>query len=125
MPSSPVKAYAAPDDIPDEQVASFLINPAAAIHMVRHVLAVPYEEWLLQSAAGSELGRMIIRLARRKGITTLNIVRRREVVPELKAIGADAVIVSTDGPIDEYVRAVVGPDGVKYTLDPVAGRTRR
>jgi NADPH2:quinone reductase len=118
-----VKAYPAPDDIPDEQLASFLINPATAILMVRHVLAVPSGEWLLQSAAGSELGRMIIRLAKRDGVKTLNIVRRTETVPELHAIGADAVIVSTDGPIDEQVRDIVGPGGVNYALDPVAGQT--
>ena len=50
-----------PDDLPNAQVASFLINPASAILMLRHVLAVPKGEWLLQPAAGSELGRMIIR----------------------------------------------------------------
>ena len=31
----------APDDLPDEQVASFTINPASAILMLRHVLAIP------------------------------------------------------------------------------------
>jgi NADPH:quinone reductase-like Zn-dependent oxidoreductase len=46
----------APDDIPDEQVASFLIDPASAILMVRYLLAVPRGEWLLQSAVDSELG---------------------------------------------------------------------
>ena len=60
-------AWPVPDDIPDEQVASLMINPATAILMVRHVLAVPREQWLLQPAAGSELGRMIIRLARHIG----------------------------------------------------------
>jgi NADPH:quinone reductase len=118
-----VKAYPAPDDIPDEQVASFLINPATAILMLRHVLAVPPGDWLLQSAAGAELGRMVIRLAKRDGIKTINIVRRKDAVEELQAIGADVVIVSTDGPIDEQVRDIVGPDGVKYALDPVAGQT--
>jgi NADPH2:quinone reductase len=113
----------APDGIPDEQVASFVINPASAILMVRHVLAVPRGEWLLQSAAGSELGRMIIRLAKRDGIRTLNVVRRRESVAELEAIGADAVIVSSDGPIDAQVRDIVGPQGVKYAIDPVVGQT--
>jgi len=38
--------------------------------MRRHVLAIPKGEWLLQSAAGSELGPMIIRLARHDGICT-------------------------------------------------------
>lgn len=110
-----------PDDLSDEQVASFFINPASAIAMVRYVLAVPRGEWLLQSAAGSELGRMIIRLARHDGIRTLNIVRRRASVAELERQGADAVIASTEGPIDEQVRRIAGAQGVKYAIDPVAG----
>jgi NADPH2:quinone reductase len=113
----------APRDIPDEQVASFLINPASAILMVRNLLAVPRGEWLLQSAAGSELGRMIIRLARHDGIRTVNVVRRRESAAELERLGADAVVVSADGPIHEQVRSIVGPQGVKYAIDPVAGET--
>ena len=110
-------------DVPDEQAASFVINPASAILMLRHVLAVPRGEWLLQSAAGSQIGRMIIRLASRAGIRTINIVRRRESVAGLKELGADAVIVSADGPIDEQVRGITGPEGVRYAVDPVAGKT--
>ncbi len=117
------KVYPVPDDIADEQIASFLINPATAILMVRHVLAVPRGDWLLQSAAGGELGRMIIRLAKHDGIRTINVVRRREAVQELKELGADEVIVSTDGPIDEQVRKIVGPQGVNFAIDPVAGQT--
>lgn len=116
------KVYAIPDDIPDEQVASFMINPATAILMVRHVLAVPRGEWLLQSAANSELGRMIIKLAKRDGIRTINVVRRREAVQDLLDIGADAVIVSSDGPTDEQVHKIV-PNGVGFAIDPVAGQT--
>jgi NADPH:quinone reductase-like Zn-dependent oxidoreductase len=112
-----------PDDLPDEQVASFIINPATAILMLRHVLAIPAGEWLLQSAANSELGRMIIRLAKHDGVRTINVVRRREVAAELQDLGADAVIVSTEGPIDEQVRRIVGLQGVKYALDPVVGET--
>jgi NADPH:quinone reductase-like Zn-dependent oxidoreductase len=110
-------------DIPDEQVASFFVNPATVLAMVRHVLQVPRGEWLLQSAAGSALGRMIIKLGRHDGFKTLGVVRRREAVDELKALGADAVIASSDGPIDEQVRRVTGADGVKYALDPVGGET--
>jgi NADPH:quinone reductase-like Zn-dependent oxidoreductase len=110
-------------DIPDEQVASFFVNPATALAMVRHVLKVPRGAWLLQSAAGSQLGRMIIRLTRHDGIKTANVVRRREAIDELKALGADAVIASSDGPIEAQVRQVVGADGVRYALDPVGGDT--
>jgi NADPH:quinone reductase len=110
-------------DVPDEQAASFVINPASAILMLRHVLAVPRGEWFLQSAAGSQIGRMMIRLAKRAGIKTINIVRRRESVAELNQLGADAVIVSAEGPIDEQVRDITGPEGVRYAVDPVAGET--
>ena len=115
--------FPVPDDLPDEQVACYIINPATAILMLRHVLAIPAGEWLLQSAANSELGRMIIRLAKHDGVRTINVVRRREVAAELQDLGADAVIVSTEGPIDEQVRRIVDPQGVKYAIDPVAGET--
>jgi NADPH:quinone reductase len=111
------------DDIPDEQVASFFVNPATVLAMVRHVLKVPRGEWLLQTAAGSQLGRMIIKLGRHDGFKTLNVVRRREAIDELKALGGDAVIASADGPIDEQVRRVAGADGVHYAVDPVGGDT--
>jgi NADPH:quinone reductase len=113
----------APDNLPDEQVACFTINPASALLMLRHVLAIPQGEWLLQSAASGELGRMIIRLAKHDGIRTINVVRRRESAAELQRLGADAVIVATEGPIDEQVRRIVGQEGVKYAIDPVVGET--
>lgn len=112
-----------PADIPDEQVASAFVNPASVLAMVRHVLKVPRGEWLLQSAAGSTLGRMIIKLGRHDGFKTLNVVRRREAIDELQLLGGDAVISSSDGPISEQVRRVTGSDGVAYALDPVGGDT--
>jgi NADPH:quinone reductase-like Zn-dependent oxidoreductase len=40
----------------------------------------------------------------------------------IKHLGADAVIVSTDGPIDQQVRAIVA-EGVRYAIAPVVGET--
>jgi NADPH:quinone reductase len=113
--------FPVPHDVPDEQMACMLINPGSTILMLRHVLAVPSGEWLLQSAATSELGRMMIRLAKHDGVRTVNVVRRREAVADLQRLGADAVVVSTEGPIDQQVRKIVGPEGVRYAIDPVVG----
>lgn len=118
-----IRAIPVPSDLPDEQVASFFVNPATVLAMARHVLKVPKGEWLLQSAAGSTLGKMMIRLGRADGFKTLNVVRRREAIDELKALGGDAVISSSDGPIDEQVRALTGGRGVAYAIDPVGGET--
>ncbi|WP_236023050.1 zinc-binding dehydrogenase [Dictyobacter formicarum] len=63
---------------------------------------------------------MIIKLARRDGIRTVNVIRRHASIAELEQLGADAVIASEDGPIDEQAHRIVGPQGVKYAIDPVA-----
>src|SRR5271163_1826498 len=34
-----------------------------------------------------------------------------------------AQIVSSEGPVDEQVRKILGPEGVKFAIDPVAGDT--
>jgi NADPH:quinone reductase-like Zn-dependent oxidoreductase len=111
-----------PDDIPDEQAATFFVNPATALVMIQDVLRVPRGAWLLQSAAGGELGKMVIRLGKKHGFRTLNVVRRREQAEELKALGADAVVVESDGPLPEQT-AKVAPEGIRYALDPVGGKT--
>ena len=112
-----------PSDIPDDQAATFFVNPATALALTRHVLAVPPGAYLLQTAAGSALGRMVIRLGKEYGFRTVNVVRRREQVEELTALGADHVLVESDGPLDEQVRLVTGADGVPFVIDPVGGET--
>ncbi len=111
-----------PDGISDDQAATFFVNPATAVIMIRQVLRVGRGEWLLQSAAGGELGKMVIRLGRKDGFRTLNVVRRREQVEELKKLGADEVIVESDGPIPEQV-ARIATGGVRHAIDPVGGAT--
>jgi NADPH:quinone reductase-like Zn-dependent oxidoreductase len=117
------QARPVPDDIPDEQAACFFVNPASVMAMARHVLSVPKGEWLLQSAAGSTLGRMLINLGHHDGFKTLNVVRRHEAIDELKKLGGDAVISSSDGPIEEQVRRITGGEGARYAVDPVGGDT--
>jgi NADPH:quinone reductase-like Zn-dependent oxidoreductase len=108
-------------DLPDDQVASFFVNPASAYVMVTKVLQVPRRAWLLQTAAGSALGRMVIRLGKYYGFKTLNVVRRRESAEELKALGADAVICTDSESLAERVGQITGGDGVRFALDAVGG----
>ncbi len=97
------------DDIPDEQAAAAFVNPTTVLALARHVLKVRRGEWLLQSAAGSTLGRMMIKLGRHDGFqarSTSSAVARRST--NSRRLGADAVISSAEGPIDEQVRRIVG-----------------
>jgi len=115
-----------PDSLSDEQAAVFFINPASALLMTRWILKVPRGSWIMQSAAGSALGRMIIRLGNHFGFRTINIVRRREQVNELQELGGDAVFCADESTsqneLTEQIRNVCHGDLPQYAVDPVGGR---
>ncbi len=110
-----------------EQAATFFVNPATALIMTTRVLQVPAREWLVQTAAGSELGKMVIRLGHRFGFRTLNIVRRPEQADELLRLGADRVLVfdparSEPQSLTAQIREAID-GGARYAIDPVGGPT--
>ena len=77
-------------------------------------------DWFVQNAANSNVGRFLIALAHRRGIRTVNVVRRSGCEAELRALGADIVI--EDGPgLATRVRALVGDAPLDVALDGVAG----
>lgn len=111
-----------------EQAAMFFVNPATAYLMTRKVLRVPRGKWLLQTAAGSAVGRMVIRLGRQYGFRTMNIVRRKEQIDELVKLGADEVLVfdpARMSPEDlaRQVHDCLGSEEIHYAIDPVGGVT--
>lgn len=122
------QAVPIPKSLPDEQGATFFVNPTTAFAMTRRVLAVPSGAWLLQTAAASELGKMIVRLGQHFGFRTLNIVRRADQADALKSLGADAVIVfdptrQTADDLRREVLQMTGSHGVCHAIDPVGGET--
>jgi NADPH:quinone reductase-like Zn-dependent oxidoreductase len=107
----------------DEQAATLFVNPASALLMTRWILRVPRGAWLLQTAANSALGRMVIRLGQADGFRTISIVRRPEAAEELRRLGSDAVLATAEGPIENRVRELTGGAGVPFALDAVGGST--
>jgi NADPH:quinone reductase-like Zn-dependent oxidoreductase len=116
------QCFPVPADIPDEQAATFFVNPATALAITRHVFRIPNGAWLLQTAAGSALGKMVIRLGFQYGFRTINVVRRSEQVEELKRLGADEVL-TEDEFTDDRVRTITKGTGVPFAMDPVGGAT--
>jgi NADPH:quinone reductase len=110
-----------PDDVTDEAAAQLVVNPLTAWVMLTEELDLQPGEWLLQDAAGSTLGRVVLQLARLRGFRTINVVRRHEQAEELTALGADAVVVSEGEGLEERVRAITGEHGVAKAIDAVGG----
>ncbi|WP_171188903.1 zinc-dependent alcohol dehydrogenase family protein [Alienimonas chondri] len=117
-----------PKDLSVPQAAMFFVNPATAYLLTAKVLAVPRGAWLLQTAAGSSLGQMTIRLGAHRGFRTVNVVRRAEQAEELRGLGADAVVTfdaANESPEDlaAKVNEATGGEPIRYAIDPVAGAT--
>ena len=110
---------AIPPQIPLRQAAMLRINPPTAQLLLSDVTNLQPGDWLIQNVANSAVGRLIIRLARARGLHTINVVRRDSLFPELQAIGADICI--TDGPdlAARVAQATKAP--IKLGIDAVCG----
>jgi NADPH:quinone reductase-like Zn-dependent oxidoreductase len=108
------------DGIDIQQAAMLRINPATALLLLEDHVALKPGEWVIQNVANSAVGRHLIVLAKQKGLRTANVVRRDDVAAELKALGADVVLVDGD---DLAARAhdAVGGAPIRLGIDAVSG----
>jgi trans-2-enoyl-CoA reductase len=102
------------------QAAMLRINPATALLLLEDHVALKPGDWVIQDVANSAVGRHLIVLAKTKDVRTVNVVRRDDVTAELKALGADIVLV--DGPdLAERAHKAVGGATIRLGIDAVSG----
>lgn len=102
------------------QAAMVRINPPTALLLLADFVTLRPGEWVIQNVANSAVGRLVIMLAKRQGLRTLNVVRRESLFPDLAALGADACLV--DGPdLAARAMAAVGGAPIRLGLDAVSG----
>jgi NADPH:quinone reductase-like Zn-dependent oxidoreductase len=117
------RVLAVPETMRASTAAQLLTNPLTATLLVTSELAVGSGEWLLQTAAGSTVGKLVLQLGRYFGFKTINVVRRRAAVEGLVELGGTEVICTEDEDIVERVSEIAGDEGVRKAIDCVAGRT--
>lgn len=122
-----------PDKVDDWSAAQLVVNPFTAYVMLREVLQVDVlrreetmprsqaNRWLVQTAAGSALGRQIIELGQAWDFPTINIVRRPAQVDELRAFGAEHVVCSSTESIRDRIKELTGGQGAWAAIDAVGG----
>lgn len=106
--------------VSDEQGAMTLVNPLTAWGM----MAIARKEKhaaVVQSAAASALGRMVIRLGIHFGLPTINIVRRQRQVELLQSLGARYVLNSNDANFEEELKSLCRQLKATIAFDAVAG----
>lgn len=102
------------------QLAMLKANPPSALLMLRDFVDLAAGDWVIQNAANSAVGGHVIRLAKARGLHTVNLVRRDALVERLKADGADVVVVDGDG-LAARVAAESGGAEVRLALDAIGG----
>src|SRR6266540_2939584 len=90
-----------PDGVEPVQAAMLKINPLTAWRLLHDYVDLQKGDWLIQNAANSAAGRDLIKIAHELGYKTVNVVRRAELVDELRAEGGDVALVDGDNLRDE------------------------
>src|SRR5260370_40250694 len=103
------KAIVLPADIDPRQAAMLSINPPAAALLLEDFVSLKRGDWIVQNASNSGGGRSVIAFAKQKGVRTINIVRRPELIQELKDIGADVVVLAGPNPAAKANRSTARP----------------
>src|SRR6476659_8995557 len=74
------------------RLAFLAINPSTAYLMLTDFVTLPSGSWVIQNSANSAVGRAVIPIAKSLGLKTVNVVRRAELVDEIKALGGNIVL---------------------------------
>lgn len=118
-----------PNDIPIEDCASFFVNPYTAVGILDTARSEGSSRAIVHTAAASQLGQMLNKLAPSEGIEIINVVRREEQAELLRGIGAKHIVVTGSGGDDkaeskwkDELKEKIKDLGASCAFDAVAGR---
>ncbi|MCP5556486.1 MAG: zinc-binding dehydrogenase [Verrucomicrobiaceae bacterium] len=111
-----------PTHIDPVQASMLRINPPTASLLLSEYESLEEGDWIMQNAANSGVGRALIQIAAKRGIKTLNFVRRAELGDELIALGATAVFTDDDEG-HEKARALLGDTPCRLAANAVGAES--
>ena len=114
------KLVVAPPEIDAVQAAMLKVNPITAWRMLHDFVPLARGDWFIQNAANSAAGRAAIQIARELGCRSINVVRRSDVVEELRAAGGDVVLVDGEE-LRDQVAEQTGGAAIRLALNAVGG----
>ncbi len=109
-----------PDSFPINKAAQFYLNPFTAWGLLEES-KMNAGEWLLLTAANSTVSRLVIQLAKLRGINVIAAIRDVRQTSKLTALGADAVVFIEDEHFSEQINTITSGTGFHAALDAVGG----
>jgi NADPH:quinone reductase-like Zn-dependent oxidoreductase len=111
-----------PEDADALQLSMLAINPATAHILLNRYVDLKPGDWIGQNLGNSAVGQLVIALAKLAGVRTLSVVRREEAAEQLRALGADVVLVDGDD-LGERIAGALGDARLRLVLDGAGGTT--
>jgi trans-2-enoyl-CoA reductase len=109
-----------PPAIDPVHAAMLKINPMTAWRLLHDYVDLKKGDWLIQNAANSAAGRAVIQIAHELGYKTINVVRRAELIDELRSKGGDVVFVDGED-LREEVKSATDDAPIRLGLNAVGG----
>jgi len=109
-----------PAGIEPVDAAMLKINPMTAWRLLHDYVDLKKGDWLIQNAANSAAGRAVIQIARELSYKTVNVVRREELIDELRSEGGDVVLVDGEN-LRNQAKNATGGASIRLALNSVGG----
>jgi mitochondrial enoyl-[acyl-carrier protein] reductase / trans-2-enoyl-CoA reductase len=117
-----IELVAIPPEIHPVTAAMLKINPLTAWRLLHDYVELKRGDWVIQNAANSAVGRAVIQVARELGFKTVNVVRRPELIDELRREGGDVVVIDNENLRDE-VKSATNDTPIQLGLNAVGGES--
>jgi trans-2-enoyl-CoA reductase len=98
------------------------INPLTAWQLLHGYVELKSGDWVIQNAANSAAGRAVIQIAHALGYKTVNVVRREELIEELRSEGGDVVLLDDEN-LRNAVNDAIGGAAIRLGLNAVGGES--
>ncbi len=110
-----------PGSITDETAATSYQNPLTAWALTQSIQQLGEGKWLLQTAAASSVGRLVLQLSKVYGFHTINVIHRRAQAEVIQAVGGDEIVCTEDENLRDRLEQITEGKGIDYAIDCVAG----
>jgi len=111
--------YKASEKLPVEIAAMSWINPPTAWLLLHHFESLQSGDWIIQNAATSAVGKLIIQFAKHLGLKTINLVRDLAAKSHLESLGGNIVILDDRNIYQALQR--IGDPKPKLALNSIGG----
>ncbi len=119
--TKPEWCFTLPDFVSDRQAVNSYVNPMTALLMLTEALDARPGQRIMINAANSAIGKMLIRIANRMGLTPIAVVRKPENVDIFDGYTLENVLNSSDPAYPQALERVKRSGGVDAVFDCIGG----